>query len=266
MDTGRECVGGTRRRASASLVTSNLLSTLGTVPMLGRDFTPADERDDTPNVAIVTYDFWKNELGGSGAALTTPLVIDREPYAIVGVMPPDFRIPILLKVKILLPARHVAWATDRTARSVVPIGRLSPGATRASAAAELDPVTASFNHDDPTGWKTNVEDFRSSARRHVQGSLNSLLGMALLVLLIACANVANLLLARIPARQQELTVRLALGAAPRRLVAQLFVESVMLALIAAAIGVGLSHPTMGILLPPVRRLHPSSGSPRSTCA
>jgi predicted permease len=237
-------------RTPASIVTSNLLSVLGVSPTLGRDFTAADEREDAPNAAIVTYDFWKNELGGSGAALTVPLIIDRQRYAIVGVAPKNFRLPLLLKVKILLPARGTRWASDRTARAMVAMGRLAPAATLASVMAELDPISAQFNDADPRDrgvWAVNAENFSRSVRRHVKSMLDALFATSMLVLIIACANVAILLLARIPGRRQELTVRLALGAEPRRIVWQLLAESMLLALAAAAIGIALARPTMALM-------------------
>jgi predicted permease len=237
-------------RTSAAHVTSNLLPVLGVTPVVGRGFTPDDERDDAPNSAIVTYDFWK-ELGGASSVFSTRLVIDREPYAIVGVMPPDFRLPILLKVKVLLPARRTPWIADRSARTMIPIGRLVPSATLASTSAEFERLTARFHADEPEdrgAWTVNVQALHAVSRAYVAKTLGILLTLAGVVLGIACANVAILLLARVPARRQELMVRLALGAERRRLLTQLCAESAWLAVGAAIVGAALVPVTMRILL------------------
>ncbi len=252
-------------RSLASLVTSNLLSVLGVSPELGRGFTAEDEYDDAPNAAIVTYDFWQEQLGGTPAALSVPLMIDREPYAVIGVMPRGFHLPMLLNVKVLLPARRAPWVSDRSARSVVAIGRLAPGASLASVGDELERFTSQFNRavpEDRNAWSVRIQPLRSLGREHFGTTLSIFLALAVLVLLIACANVAILLLARVPARRQELMVRLALGAERRRIVMQLVAESGWLAAGAALIGAAVAPPTMRILFRLVEgslpfALHPS---------
>jgi putative ABC transport system permease protein len=170
---------------------------------------------------------------------------------VIGVLPPAFRLPILRKVKVLLPARRASWIADRSARSLVPIGRLAPRATIATVTQELTRLTARFNAaapEDRGAWIVNIQPLFAVSRSYVAKTLSILLALAALVLLIACANVAILLLARVPARQQELTVRLALGAEGRRLIAQLVAESGWLALGAAALGAALVPPVMSILV------------------
>ncbi|MFI5229035.1 MAG: ADOP family duplicated permease [Gemmatimonadales bacterium] len=243
-------------RIAATLVTSNFFDLLGARPFIGRGFTVGDGRGDAPNVAVVTYEFWKESMHGD-PDLSRPILVDRQPYAVVGVMEPGFRVPILTPAKLLLPVRPTPDFLDRTARSLVPIARLAPGASIASSTKELSRLTANFNADDPAergAWTVNVTSLQRLGTAHVLSTLGIFLTLAAVVLLVACSNVAILLVARLPARQRELALRLALGAAESRIVRQLFVESALVAAGAAALGVAVAPPVMNVL---VRFIAPS---------
>jgi len=235
-------------RAPATLASSNFIDILGVRPFIGRGFTPGDALTDAANVAIVTYDFWKASMGGD-PDLTHPIVVDRQAYAVIGVMPPSFRVPILTTVGLILPLR-ASPALDRTARAIVPIGRLAPAANVSSSAHELTRLTTAFNAENPADrgqWGVNVEPLERFGADPVVQMLDIYLALAALVLLVACSNVAVLLVARIPERRRELALRLALGAGERRILGQLFVESALVAVGAAAFGVAFVPPTLAVL-------------------
>src|SRR6185437_5178590 len=240
--------GRTVERDPATLVTSNFIDVLGVKPLIGRGFTSDDARADAPNAAIVTYEFWKASMEGN-PDLTRPIFIDRQSYTVVGVMPPDFRVPILTNVQLLLPLRPTP-SLDRAARAIIPIARLARGASVASAAQELGLLTARFNDQSPSDrgrWGVNVQPLERLGAGPVLQTLGMYLALAGLVLLVACGNVAILLVARIPERRRELALRLALGASERRIISQLIVESAMIAIGAAALGVALVPPMMALL-------------------
>ncbi len=222
-------------------VTWNFLSFLGTPPITGRDFTEADSRPGAPRVGLLTHEFWQRRFNGDRAIVGRTLTINNAPLTIVGVTSPTFRFP----VSGLRPATGIAEDQQPGLLKVVSpsqflnvIGRLKAGATPATAAADLLPI---YRDTDLAQVRQALADSArvgvASLHETLAGSLRRwlLLVMATvaLVLLVAAANVANLLLARASSRQRELAVRAAMGAPLGRLVRMTLTESLVLALIGA---------------------------------
>ena len=259
-------VGDGPSRVRSASIPSDFFGVLGVRPLLGRGFTRDDERDDAGNVAIVSFGFWQRALGGLASAIDRTVVIDRTPYRIVGVMPRDFEMPTSGDVPVLLPIHESHWS-DRVSRTMTVVGRLAPHTTAASLAAQLDPVSARFNDASPPDrgqWTVNVEPLAHFGT-WVADMLRPFVALAWMVLLIACANVAILLLARIPAREQELAIRLALGAGARRLLCQLCVESALLVSGGVVIGLAVAGAASRLLVRTVSAAnyepHPTLSSP-----
>jgi putative ABC transport system permease protein len=251
VDNVNVAVGRYVDRMRASHVTPQLLTVLGVRITAGRAFTSDDERGDAGNAVIVSYSFWAEHLARTPDGLLEPIVIDREPYTIIGVLPQGFQLPLLGDVPVLLPTRGPRWLDDRAARSLVAIGRARAASTFGATAAELDAASARFHEPFRAAegqWTVNVDPLTTAGLAFSTRTLSVMLALAWLVLLVACANVAILLLARIPARQQELAIRLALGAAHRRLVRQLLLESAIIATASALLGLAIARPVDGALV------------------
>ena len=233
-------------RLECARVDSTLLRTLGTEPVLGRDFTRDEERPNAPKTALISNGLWRSRFGQDPAIVGKPIRLDGQSVTIVGVLPPQFELPTLERVDILVP--QVLDEPDQRARKLaivlVCVGRLKPGIGPAQAAAALHPlfnksleaVTASFRKD----VSLRVRPLRDRQVQDARLASWVLLGSVLAVLLIACANVANLLLARAATRERELAVRAALGAGRGRLFRQALTESTLLALAGGAAGCALA--------------------------
>jgi len=233
-------------RLQCARVDSTLLVTLGTEPIVGRNFTRVEERPNARKTAIISNALWRSRFNEDPGAVGKTIRLDGQPVTVVGVLPPQFELPTLETVDILVPQvlDEPEQRARRSAIVVFCVGRLKPGIGPAQAAAALHPlfnksleaVTASFRKD----VKLLVRPLRD---RQVQDSRLAswvLMGSVLAVLLIACANVANLLLARAATREREFAVRAALGAGRGRLVRQALTESTLLALAGGAAGCALA--------------------------
>ncbi len=227
--------GGDAQIVRGAAVTADLLPVLGVAPALGRNFRPEEDRPGgRTTVAIVTHRFWEQKLASNPSALGTTLTLDNTPYEVIGVLPKSFAWgPPTLDLLVPLapdPAR------GRGDHRLVVIGRLRPGVSLQQAQSEMDGIAAQIAQQYPDsngGWGIRMRTFYDwIVPAETKQSLLIFLGAVGLVLLIACGNVASLMLARTAARQKELSVRVALGADRSRIVRQLLVEAVFLSLVA----------------------------------
>lgn len=233
-------------RLRCALVDSGLLPTLGVRPVIGRNFTPHEDQPNAPKVALLSYGLWQSRFAGDTGVVGKLVHLDGQSATVLGVLPAQFELPALASVDLVLPLA-LDEAEQRAHRSAIllwSIGRLKPGVTLAQARAGLQPLfEKSMQWVSPEFRKDVKLRVRSLRDRQIQdASLASwiLLASVLAVLLIACANVANLLLARAAARQRELAVRAALGAGRARLIRQALTESLLLASAGGVAGCGLA--------------------------
>jgi putative ABC transport system permease protein len=232
-------------RIGSGRVMFNFLHVLGVAPQLGRDFTEADDVPNGPKVALISDKLWRTRFGAAREVLGQQLLIDSVPYEIVGVLPSFVRLPRLAEIYITLGDERAK--PGNLLRDNHPglgaIGRLKPGVTLEQANADMDTIAAALEKKYPdtnTGRRITLQRLLESSVGQYRQSLYMLLGAVVCVLLIACANVANLQLARMLARGRELAVRSALGASGWRLTRQVLTESALLALLGALAGVLLA--------------------------
>jgi len=229
-------------RLACARVEQNFLPTLGVQPILGRNFSPDEDRPNAPRVAMISYGLWRSRFGGDPGVIAKTISLDGNPATIVGVLPTDFEMPTLLATDILLPEALDEAVQRRSAPGAVlrTFARLKPGVTLAQSDAALQPLFAQALQGAPPEFRKEVHlSVRSLRDRQMQDARLAswiLFGAVLAVLLIACTNVANLLLARASARQRELAVRAALGATPARLLRQRLTESLLLGILGGAGG------------------------------
>jgi putative ABC transport system permease protein len=225
-------------------VTASFFPVMGVQPALGRWFAPEEDRPGAPRVALLGYDLWQRRFGADRAVIGKTLRLNDETFTIVGVAPRRFHIDGKP------PAVYAAIAQDPADRKrYLPItgyGRLRPGVTLAQAQSEMDAVANRLD-ERGFGWKARVWNLRDSMAHDVRLSLLVLLGAVGLVLLIACANIASLLLARSSARQREIAIRTAIGAPRSRLLAQFLTESTLLGVLGGAAGLLLAAWSMRLI-------------------
>jgi len=222
-------------------VTANFMTMLGARAHLGRLFTEADAKAGRFNVAVMTYGFWKRRLGGDPAVIGRKFQVDGLSYELIGILSPDFWLPIASD-------GFVPWTdewlrrTNRSAYSFGVIGRLKPGATIEQADGEMNTVMQRIAEKEPSqaGWGASVVPFRETLVEYIRPALLVLLGAVGFVLLIACTNVANLMLARGAGRRKEIAIRAAMGAGRLRLMRQMITESTLLGLAGGGLGLLLA--------------------------
>ncbi len=229
--------------------TYGLLSLLHAQPLLGRDFLASEDQPGHEHEVLVSYGFWRDHLGANPAVVGTNIQLNGEPYTVIGVMQPGFEFPFVSDPQF----RPQMWklqgwtpkeAAIRDNHNLGVIARLKPGVTLEQASAEMNAVSdrlAQQYPKDDKGWGATVVALRQDIVGDVRTPLLILLGAVAFVLLIACANIANLVLAKTLSRRKEVAIRAALGASRRRLLQQALAETVLLSLIGGALGLVLAH-------------------------
>ena len=229
-------------RFRGTYISANGFDLLRTQPVVGRTFTPDDERPGAPAVVILSSSVWKSRYGADPSVLGRTIRVNDVPAIVVGIMPAGFSFPGTAEVWQPLASLPGVLTATRDARTLSVFGRLGEAVTVLQARADLGRVAEALarEHPDTDRGITPTVGLLASQRQYTRPVLMRLMGAVGFVLLIACANVANLLLARAALRSREVAIRASLGATRWRIVRQLFVESLLLATIAGAIGLVLS--------------------------
>ena len=224
-------------------VDANFLPTLGVSPILGRNFLPEEDRPNGPKVALISYGLWTSHFNRDAGVVNRLIDIDGSHVRVIGVLPSDFEMPALEQADLVVP-QAVDVSKVEPDRVMYAFARLKPGITVAQATEQLQPEFNYALSQAPARFRSEVHlRVRSIRERQMQDARQAawiLLGAVLAVLLIACANVASLLLTRATARERELAVRSALGASRHRLIRQALVESVILSVSGAVAGCALA--------------------------
>ena len=246
---------GEPARLTAGLVSANLFNVLGARPMIGRLLTEADDRPESAPVAILGYGLFASRFNGDSRIVGQRIMLNGIAVEVIGVMPEGFRLPTDFTVDAAEPTE--LWRpfrlarTSRTAHTLYAAAILAPGQTPQTATSELQSITRRLTEQGEYAREMQFSAFAVSVDEEIRGGLRPamwlLMGAVGFLLLIACVNVANLLLVRADARMREMAVRTALGASPSRLVRQLFAESIVLAIGGGVLGLALAVAALRIL-------------------
>jgi putative ABC transport system permease protein len=239
--------GNEAERVGGGAVTSSFLPILGIPIALGRNFTSEEDEAGVPPVLILNHGLWKRRFGGDEQVIGRVVQVDNQSYEVVGILPANCRLPIHMDLLLPIPQGQIIAGPKHSAVLTEVIGRLQPGVSREQARVALDRMYQQMPGKAPR--QIVLAGFKEQLVGGIRHDLLLFLGAVGCVLLIACANTANLLLARAVHRQKEISIRLAMGASRLRIVRQLLTESTLLALIAAVLGIVLSLWTTRVLQP-----------------
>jgi putative ABC transport system permease protein len=240
---------GEPERLTASLVTGNYFDTFRVRPALGRGFSLENEKSGQDHVTVLSHALWQTRFGGDPNIVNKTIILDGKAYEVLGVMPADVVLPQPAQLWVPLNFDSDPEMKERKAHFLRPIGRLKGGVTMAQAQADTDLIAAQLEKQYPdsnAGWSLRLLPLREALVGGSRALLFILFGVVGFVLLIACANVANLLLVRAAARQKEIAMRTALGAGRLRIIRQMITESLLLAIFGGALGALLA--TVGVKL------------------
>ena len=230
-------------RLQGAAISSNLFSILGQPPLLGRQLRAEDDRLGAEPVVMLSHEVWQRRYQGDPNIIGRSVTVNGKPHTVAGVMPVGFSFPETQKIWI--PLGPIVHNEPRTARGLFTFGRLKPGVDISQAREELRSISAQLEKEYPTtneGWITTARPLTDEfIPDDVRLILWTMMGAVTLVLLIACANVANLMMARSSGRQREFCVRAALGAGRAQLIRQLLVECVILGLASAPLGLAIAY-------------------------
>ena len=234
--------GAEAEQVRSQRVSANFFDVLGTNPQLGRGFTATDEQPGNENVAIISYGLWSRRFGRDSSALNTPIIVDGKVVTLIGVLPPNFR--LIGRCDLWMPLVLQHDAAKRDSHFLQAIARLKPDVSIAAARAEMSGIALGIARISPEtnkGWSVRVSPLQEDLLgADLRTTSQILLGAVGFVLLIACANVASLLLVRGAGRTREIAVRASLGASRLRIARQLITESLLLSLAGAGVGLFLA--------------------------
>jgi putative ABC transport system permease protein len=254
---------GEPERVNGSTVTSNLMTTLGVSPQLGRTFQADDDQHQDQRLVILSDGLWRRRFGADTTVVGKNITIDETSYTVIGVMRSGFSYPVKSDLWVLGRDRNAVsmslisqfptndWSRERDAHFMSVVGRLKPGVTLAQAQSDMAGIASRLERDFPDtngGLGSNVISLHTQIVGNVKTLLSILLGAVALVLIIACTNVASLLLARATKRDREFAIRRAVGASRWRLIRQLLTESVVLSLAGGLAGLGLAVWTVNLFI------------------